>query len=86
MNVWGQILIGAGLLTGAFTRLAAYSAILMMILYYFPGLEFPKVEHGFLVDDHVIYAFALGVLASFRAGDFAGLDYWIARKYKSWWL
>ena len=82
MNVWGQILIGAGLLTGTFTRLASYSAILMMALYYFPGLEFPKVEHGFLVDSHVIYAFALAVLAGFRAGDYLGVDQWISR-YRS---
>ncbi|PIR55617.1 DoxX family protein [Candidatus Peregrinibacteria bacterium CG10_big_fil_rev_8_21_14_0_10_36_19] len=86
MNIWGQIFIGAGLMLGAFTRYASYAGVLLMGLYYFPGLEFPYVEHGFLVDDHVIYALAFVILATHSAGETYGLDAWLKKKFKWKWL
>lgn len=88
LNQWGQILIGVGLITGTFTTLAAYAGVLMMVLYYFPGLEFPYLGHSFIIDDHVIYAFGLLVLVYFRAGQYMGLDQRLAKKYKlkGWWF
>ena len=75
LNQWGQIAIGLGLITGFLTNIAAGAGILMMALYYFPDLKFPFVgEHGFLVDDHIIYAVALYVLIAAKAGNYFGLD------------
>ncbi|MBV22357.1 MAG: hypothetical protein CMI57_02580 [Parcubacteria group bacterium] len=65
LNEWGLTLIGATLILGIFVRLSAYLGALLMILYYFPGLTFPHVgEHAYLVDEHIIYALALLLLAS----------------------
>ncbi len=74
LNEWGLTLIGAALILGLFTRISALLGAAMMILYWFPVLDFPKVDHGFLVDDHVVYALALLALAAFRAGRTWGLD------------
>lgn len=64
MNEWGLLLIGLGLLSGVLARPAAYAGALMMILYYFPVLDFPYIgEHSLLVDEHIIYAFALLLIA-----------------------
>lgn len=83
---WGEVLIGLGLIFGTLTRLASYFAILMLLLFYFPGLQFPYVDNGFLVDDHIIYIFAFAVLVCERAGAFWGLDARINKKLKSWWV
>ena len=76
LNEWGLTLIGAALVLGVFVRLSSVLGAFLMILYYFPGLEFPYVEHGFLVDEHIVYASILLVLASFRAGRIWGLENW----------
>ncbi|MBI4232536.1 DoxX family membrane protein [Candidatus Peregrinibacteria bacterium] len=74
LNIWGQMAIGAGLMAGLLVRPASFFGILLMLLYYFPGLEFPYIEHGFLVDSHILYIFAFLVLYTFRAGEVWGLD------------
>lgn len=76
LNEWGLTLIGAALILGIFVRLAALSGILLMILYYIPILSFPYVGKGttsFLVDQHIIFIFALLVLWAFDAGKYWGL-------------
>jgi len=74
VNQWGQLLIGAALILGVFVRSASFGGILLMILYYFPVLDFPAVgEHAFLVDEHVIYALVLMLLIRFKAGSFYSL-------------
>lgn len=40
LNQWGLTLVGAGLITGAFTRVASCAGIILMVLYYFPTLVF----------------------------------------------
>jgi|SRR3989344_2311428 len=67
-NAWGQALIGAGLMLGVFTTLSAAAGVLLMFLYYLPGLDFPFVEHSILVDEHVIYSLSLLLLIRLRAG------------------
>jgi thiosulfate dehydrogenase [quinone] large subunit len=65
LNQWGLTLIGAALILGILVRCSAHLGALMMALYYFPGLTFPKVgEHAYLVDEHIIYIAAFLVLAS----------------------
>lgn len=75
LNEWGLTLIGAALILGIFTRYAAYAGVLIMALYYFPILSFPYVgDHSFIVDDHVVYALTLLLLAFLGAGKYWGLD------------
>lgn len=79
LNVWGLTLIGISLIVGLFVRLSSLFGALMMVLYYFPVLNFPKIgTTAYLVDEHVVYALALLVFASARAGRTWGLDPWCA--------
>ncbi len=85
LNQWGLTLVGAGLVLGAVTRYAAYGGMLMMVLYYFPSLDFPMAgEHAFLVDEHIVYIAALAVLVKYQAGQVWGLDKSLSKKWK--WL
>lgn len=75
INAWGLTLLGLSLLSGLLIRVSAPLGALLMMLYYFPILDFPKVgEHSYLVDEHVIYALVLLLLAAFNAGTQWGLD------------
>ena len=64
LNEWGLTLIGVALILGVFTKWASIAGILMMLLYYFPGLDFPYIDHGFIVDQHIIYIFLFALIAS----------------------
>jgi thiosulfate dehydrogenase (quinone) large subunit len=75
LNEWGLALIGIALIFGMFTRLASIAGILLMILYYFPGLDFPYAgSQAFIVDSHILYIASLFVLIKTRAGHFWGWD------------
>lgn len=76
INEWGLTLLGISLLIGIAVRLSSQLGALLMLLYYFPALAFPLVGHSFLVDEHIIYALALLLLGSVRAGRFWGLETW----------
>lgn len=78
LNEWGLTLIGASLILGLGVRLSSILGAALMLLYYFPILEFPKVEHGFIVDEHIVYASLLLFLAALKAGRYYGLDNWCA--------
>lgn len=80
VNVWGQILLGSALILGVAVRWASIFGVVMMALYYFPGLDFPKIgEHSYLVDEHVIYALALLIVGSFRGEHIWSAKHWFAR-------
>lgn len=66
MFMLGLLGIGAALMLGVGTRIAAVSGIAMMTLMYTAGSIWSA--NNPVVDDHVIYAIALGVIA------FAGAD------------
>ena len=79
LNLWGQILIGIALILGLFTRWTAFWGALMMILYWMVSLQgglgdFLPLEHGYVVDDHLVYAVLLFGLGAFGAGRIFGLD------------
>ena len=77
LNEWGLTLIGLALILGIFVRVSSAAGALLMLLYYFPVLEFPYVaEHSFIVDEHIIYALVFALLAVFRAGRYYGLENW----------
>jgi thiosulfate dehydrogenase [quinone] large subunit len=60
LNQWGQVLIGTAMILGIGVRIASWGGALMMLLYYFPVLVFPKIgANSYLVDEHIIYALVL---------------------------
>ncbi len=63
LNAWGILLVGVALLLGLGVRLASLCGAALMTLYYFPQITFPYVPHGYIVDDHIIYAAAFIFLA-----------------------
>lgn len=74
LNEWGLTLIGVALILGVFVRWAAWAGMALMVLYYLPILDFPYPNaHSYIVDEHIIYFFALWVLSAFGAGKVWGL-------------
>ena len=87
LNVWGLILIGAGLMLGAFTRWATIAGIVLLGLYYlavppFLGLTYSMPAEGsyLIVNKVLIELVALVVLLAFPTGRVLGIDRLIARK------
>ena len=77
LNEWGLTLVGVALILGALTRWASLGGILLMIMYYFPILQFPYPNpHSFIVDEHIIYIAVLLFFAAVRAGRVWGLEKW----------
>ncbi len=83
INEWGLTLLGVSLLVGVAVRFSSILGLLLMLLYYLPVLQFPHIApYYYIVDDHIIYALVLGVLAAFQAGRHWGLDSILLRKKK----
>jgi len=81
LNVWGLILIGLGLMLGIFTRAAALSGVVLLILYFFTnppliGLTYSVPTEGnyLVVNKTLIEAAALLVVAAFAGFDTFRLD------------
>lgn len=92
VNQWGLTLLGISLILGIGVRFSSTLGVLLMVFYYFPVLEFPYVGHGYIVDDHIIYALVLTLLATVRAGRYFGLEEWFektflkkASKFQKYW-
>ncbi len=86
MNTWGLIAIGVGLIIGLFTRTAAISGAILLLMYYFNnapiiGIEYsiPAEGNYLIVSKTLIEAAALFVLAVFPTGSVLGLDVFIVR-------
>ena len=73
---WGHLLIGLSLIAGLMVRVSAGTGALLMMLYYFPRMEFPYVAgvNQFIVEYHLVYAVVLIYLAAAHAGRVWGLD------------
>jgi thiosulfate dehydrogenase (quinone) large subunit len=77
INEWGLTLLGISLLTGILVRWSSYFGILLMMLYFFPILDFPLVgKHSYLVDEHIIYASVLLLFATLNPRQFWGIGNW----------
>jgi len=63
LNAWGITLVGVALVLGVAVRPAALAGLALMLLYYFPHVDFPYVEHGFIVEEHIIYGAAFLLVA-----------------------
>jgi len=80
LNEWGLTLIGIAVIFGIFVRPASFLGALMMILYWFPILDFPYPNpNSFIVDQHIIYSAAFLVLATCNAG----MAYGFREKYEA---
>ncbi|MCX6222655.1 MAG: DoxX family membrane protein [Bacteroidia bacterium] len=84
LNIWGLIAIGLGLILGLFTRLAAISGALLLLVYYvinppLIGLEYSvPIEGNYLiVSKTLIEAVALFALALFPTSSIVGLDVFV---------
>ncbi len=89
MNIWGLIAIGLGLILGLFTRVAAISGAILVLLYYFNnapiiGIEYsiPAEGSNLIVSKTLIEAVALCVLAVFPTGTIWAMDVLVLR-YKN---
>jgi len=81
LNEWGLIAIGFGLIAGLFTRTAAFTGTILLLLYYanmppLIGLEYSMPVEGnyLIVNKTLIEAVALLILAYFPTGQIIGMD------------
>lgn len=76
---WGLTLTGLGLIIGALVRWNAFWAAFMMVMFWAASLQGGllaglPLEHGWVVDDHLVYAILLFALGAFGAGRLYGVD------------
>jgi thiosulfate dehydrogenase [quinone] large subunit len=81
LNMWGLTLIGLGLVLGCFTRTAAASGMLLVLLFYlcnppFVGYFYSIPTEGsyLIVNKNLVELAALGVVLVTDSGRAAGLD------------
>jgi len=81
VNEWGLTLLGVSLILGIGVRWSAILGAFLMLLYYFPVLDFPYPnEHSYIIDEHIIYAVVLLALGALGAGKVMGLERWVWSK------
>ena len=73
----GQVLIGIGLLLGLLTRLALFSAALMMLVFYSVNLW--PLYNPFL-NEYLFYIGIFAMLGALGAGRVLGVDAWIEKR------
>jgi thiosulfate dehydrogenase [quinone] large subunit len=79
LNMWGLTLAGLALLLGALVRFSAFWGAVMMLFYWASSLEGGlfsglPLAHGWVVNDHIVYAVLLFGLGAFGAGRIFGVD------------
>jgi len=86
LNTWGLIAIGLGLILGLFARVAAFSGIILLLVYYsmnppLVGLEYSVPFEGnyLIVSKTLIEAVALMAVAVFPTSLVFGLDNFVDR-------
>ena len=77
--MWGLTLTGLGLILGALVRWNAFWGAVMMLFFWAAALEGGitaglPLAHGWVVDDHLVYAFLLFGLGAIGAGRILGID------------
>ena len=85
--MWGLIAIGLGLILGAFTRVALWSGIVLLVFYYlshppFIGLSYSMpMEGSYLFVNKVLIEFiSMVVLVVFPTGRQIGMDRFICKQ------
>ena len=81
LNIWGLILIGAGLITGLFTKASTLAGMLLLLFYYLShpaiiGADYAIPSEGsyLWINKNLIEMLALGVLFMFPTGCSVVLD------------
>ena len=77
--MWGLTLTGVGIILGALLRWNAFWAAMLMIFFWASALqgglaEFLPLEHGWVVDEHIVYAALVFGLGALGAGRILGVD------------
>jgi thiosulfate dehydrogenase [quinone] large subunit len=81
---WGLTLTSLGLILGALVRWNAFWGAIMMISFWAAALEGGLAQglplaHGWVVDDHIVYAALLFGLGAFGAGRILGVDNYLEK-------
>ena len=76
---WGLTLTGLGIMLGVLVRWNAFWGAVIMFSFWAASLtgglaQGLPLEHGWLVDDHIVYALLLFGLGAFGAGRILGID------------
>jgi thiosulfate dehydrogenase [quinone] large subunit len=72
MNIWGQILIGIGLILGLYSTSAAYAGALLLFFYY---IAIPPFVNSYtFIDKNLFELFAFLVIAVFPTSQIIGID------------
>lgn len=80
LNIWGQILIGLGLIIGLFSTVAAWAGAFLLFIYY---IAIPPFIESFLfIDKNLIELFAFIIIAIFPTSHILGVDR-IVKKIRS---
>ena len=79
LNMWGLTLTGLALILGVLVRWSAFWGAIMMLFYWAAALEGGllaglPLAHGWVIDDHIVYAALLFGLGAIGAGRILGLD------------
>jgi thiosulfate dehydrogenase [quinone] large subunit len=89
LNIWGLIAVGTGLILGLFSRIAAGSGAILLLLYYLntpplTGLEYALPSEGnyLIINKTLIEAVTLFVLVIFPTSHIAGLDLFLTGSKK----
>ncbi len=87
LNVWGLILIGAGLIVGLFTRVATISGIILLAFYYLShpamiGVTYAIPSEGsyLWVNKNLIEMLTLWVIVLFPTWHEVGIDRYLCNK------
>ncbi|HER09762.1 MAG TPA: DoxX family protein [Bacteroides sp.] len=90
LNIWGLILIGAGLILGMFTRIAAIAGMVLLAFYYLshPPLVgatylIPSEGSYLWVNKNLIELITLWVILLFPTWNTVGIDRFIFNKYRN---
>ena len=82
--MWGLTLTGLGLVLGALVRWNAFWGAVMMLFFWAASLtgglaQGLPIAHGWVVDDHLVYAALLFGLGAIGAGRLLGVDAYLER-------
>ena len=77
--MWGLTLTGVGIILGALLRWNAFWAAVLMLFFWASALqgglgEFLPLEHGWVIDEHIVYAALVFGLGAIGAGRVLGVD------------
>ncbi len=85
ITIWSLMILGVALMAGVFSRLSAFAAAGLLLLFYLPMPPWPGVpeppgpEHSLYINKNLIEFFACLALASLPTGRWIGVDAFLRR-------